>query len=496
MVRAAPWASNGRRPAPLLLVPVLALWLLTGFVEAQDHRLEIGVGEQIVVDAWNPLRLIANDVPPGSVLTVTIDQGSLRSGPIPAVLTLPVSGGGGVSVVEERLYVPRFQNITWSLANDARVIGSGSVSNRDQDARPLDLVLSREPGRYASAFASDARVIDLTASQLPLTPDAYDGVRSLIIDGTATAPRLEAVAAAATGGVIVVLHGQLPSSHRELELLKDGRLTRLGAGAVAETSGAPVDAVSAVQAFDAPDREELLAALTASPLVEPPTPAPLPLVLAVAAGFSLVVIALLRLFAAPGLVSAVLLAALLSFAGWRALRPAEAELVGRRTLALGGGALALSLETREYFTLPAAVIDVPGGARPLRAQPYSLDRAGLHVALPRWRSLLVALAPTVVEFPVRLSDQRLTNAGDAPLSEVVVLGLGPQGELSPRGSAPLAMAEQGPLPELYAGLWDALPAGSLLATSGCPEACTVWLAPGFVDLAALEPDPDLPRDSL
>lgn len=427
---------------------------------------------------------------------MTIDQGSLRSGPIPAVLTLPVSGGGGVSVVEERIFVPAFQSIAWSLASEARIISSGSVSGRDQDKRPLDLVISREPGRYASAFASEARVIDLTASQLPLRPEAYDGVRSVIIDGSSTAPRLEAVAAAAAGGAIVVLHGQLPSSHRELDLIKDGPLTRVGAGAVAETTGAPVDAVAAVESFARLDKERLLQSLTASPLVEPPAPAPQALVLAVAAAFSLVVIALLRLFSAPGVVSAVLLAALLSFAGWRALRPAESELVGQRSLALAGGQLALDVVAREYFTLPAGVVRVTGGARPLRPRAYSLDRDGMSVALPRWRSLLVTLTPAVVEFPLRVADQHLSNLGEQSFSDVVVLGLGPQGQLGPRSSFLLRTTEQGPLPELYQDLDGSLPAGTLLATSGCPEACTVWLAPELVDLDAMAPSPALSQEEL
>lgn len=455
------------------------------------------MASQVVVDAWNPVRLIANDVPPGSVLTVTIDQGSLRSGPIPATLTLPVSGGGGVSVVEERLYVPAFQSISWSLANDQRVISSGSLAGREQDSRPLDLIVSREPGRYASAFAGEARVIDLTASQLPLTADAYDGVRSVIIDGSGTAPRLEAVAAAAAGGAIVVLHGQLPGSHAELELLKDGPLSRLGAGAVAATSGAPVDAVAAVESFSTLDRAGFLDALTAAPLIEPPSPAPQALVLAVAAAFGLIVIALLRLFSAPGLVSAVMLAALLSFAGWRALRPSESELVGNRTLAIAGGPLALSVEAREYFTLPATVVDVPDGARPLLPRAYTLDRSGMHVALARWRSLVVTLPPAVSDSPLRYAEERLGNIGDATLSDVIVIGVGPQGELAAGATARLEMAEQGPLPALYEGLAGSLPKGSLLATSGCPEACTVWMAPALIDLVSVEPVPaSTPAESL
>src|SRR5690606_15064074 len=116
--REAPCERRLRRAVLALLVAAC----FAGPAYAQGDRLELGIAGQVVVDAWNPLRLVASDVPPGSVLTMTIDQGSLRSGPIPAVLTLPVSGGGGVSVVEERIFVPAFQSIAWSLASEARII--------------------------------------------------------------------------------------------------------------------------------------------------------------------------------------------------------------------------------------------------------------------------------------------------------------------------------------------------------------------------------------
>src|SRR5690606_37935340 len=112
-----------------------------------------------------------------------------------------------------------FTSISWSLRAPEAVLASGSVTGRDQDTRPLDLVISREPGRYLAAFGTGTRVIDVAAAALPIEVAAYDRVRTQIIDGTTTAPRLEAVAAAAAAGAVVVLHGELPPSHRELRLL-------------------------------------------------------------------------------------------------------------------------------------------------------------------------------------------------------------------------------------------------------------------------------------
>ena len=489
-----PAATLGTLAAPLRLA-VVVLLLASGWALGQSNRLEIGVGGNVVVGAWNPLRLVANDVPAGSVLSVTVDQGSLRSGPIPALLRLPIAGGGGVTVVDQRIYLPNFSSIVWTLSNDTRVVSSGSLTGRDHDGRPLDIVVSRQPGRFATAFPSEARVVDLSAAELPLEPSAYDGVRSIIVDGTSTAPRLEAIAAAAGGGALVVLHGELPSSHAELDLLVDGQLTRLGAGAVATTSGNPTDAVSAILAFAPLERQALLDGLAAQPLVEPPAPLSQAVVLAVAAALGLLVVALMRLFAAPGVVAALLLAGLLSLVGWRALRPTAAELVGSNTLAIAGGALALSIELREYFTLPAAEVDVGGVARPLQARPYRLDADGMHAAVPRWRSLLVQLPASLAEFPLRLVDGGLENVGDSMISDVVVIGLGPQERLPPGARRPLLMAEEGPLPSVYRGLDADLPTGSVLASSGCPEQCTIWLAPAFVNEVALVPAADDAREA-
>lgn len=491
--RARTPAALGTRRRSLLVVAAL----LGGWVGAQDARLEIGVGGNLVVGAWNPLRLVINDAPPGSLLTLVVDQGSLRSGPIPAQHTFPLAGGGGVTVIDERIYVPPYDSITWSVTSAERVLSSGSFSGREQDDRPLDIVVGRRPGLFATVFPGAARVVDLGAAELPLDPSAYGGVRSLIIDGTTTAPRLEAVAAAAGGGAIVVLHGEMPASHAELNLLADGPFTRLGAGAVATTSGAAADAVTAALDFTPLDRGELIAALALDPLVQPPTPLSQTVVLAVAAALGVLVLALLRVFAAPGLVAALLIAGLLSLVGWRALRPTAAELVGDRSLAMAGGALALEIEVREHFTLPAATVQIAGAARPLEPRPYLVDRDGLHTAVPRWRSLLVVRPATITEFPLRLVEGTLENGGSVAFSDIVVSGLGPQGTLAPGARRSLRPTEEGPLPDIYRGLEASLTRGSLLATSGCPQQCTVWLAPDLIaESGAQEPPGEAPEGTL
>lgn len=463
--------------------------------QGSQTTVEIGVDGNIVVGAWNPLRLVTRDVPTGTRLLLTLDQGSLRQGAIPLDVVLAVAGGAGISVVDSLVYVSPFTSISWALRGPESVLASGSLAGRDQDTRPLDLVISREPGRYLSAFGSGTRVIDVAAAALPIEVAAYDGVRTLMIDGTTTAPRLEAVAAAAAAGAIVVLHGDLPPSHRELQLLvtnvgaspgaaagPDTGLTRspLGAGVVLTTRGAPSDAVAAATSFPTVDRAALVTALTARPLVEGPEGPAQPLVLVAAGLFSLVALAMVRWFAAPGVVGAAVLALLLSFVAWRAFRPAEAQLTGLARLALVGGELATTTELREVLTLPAAVIDAPQSARPLLPRSYSLDAAGTHYSVARWHAVTLVMAPVVTTPALQLRGTELVNSGATVLQEVNVVGLGPQADIAPGGAVAIVASEDGPLSSIYSGLFPHLRPGTVVALSGCDSGCTVWVAPSLV----------------
>lgn len=479
----------GLLAGPRRLALALAVLAALSLAQAQARvDLEIGVGGNVVVGAWNPLRVVARDVPLGSRLEVTFDQGTLRSGAVPFRLELPVSGGPGLSVVEHSVYVAPFASVTWALFGDGGVVASGSVSGRGQDSRPLDVVLSRRSGNYIVAFGPDGRVVDVSASQLPLEPAAYDGVRSLIVDGTAAAPRLEAVAAAAAGGALVVIHGPLPASHAELSLLASADVSPLAAGAVLALDGGFNDIAVAVQRHAAvrPPRPELVAAVAARPFVTPPEPLRLQVVVAAAAVFSLLAVTATRLFGAPGLASALLLAGLLSGAGWLYARPTQPQMIGSRTLALVGGELALATRLEERYTLPATTVQVGRLARPLDARPYQVDETGLRLDLPGWRSVVLVMAPEVVDSPLALDSGSLLNRGRSPLTDVLVVGLGPQPDLAPGARAAPARGEDGPPHEAYAALVPLLPAGSVVALSDCESACTVWLAPALVDVEGLE----------
>ncbi len=438
--------------------------------------LEVGIASQVVANAWNPLRFVTRDTPPAT-LTVVVDQGSLRQGPVPFVLQQEIAGGAGVSAFETLVYLNAFSSISWTLRTADATIASGSMAGRDADSRPLDLVVSREPGRLRGAYPPDSRLVDVPAASLPLDSAAYSGVRSLVIDGTSAAPRLEAVAAAATGGALVILHGALPASHAELALLlgSDQSLRQLGAGAVARTGTEAISSLAAaLRGTERLALDDLVEALTAAPLVTRPASAPQPLVLAVAGAFALVCVLLVRSFGGPGLLGALALAAILSLAAWRVLRPPEPVISAAGRIGASGGELALVVEAQEHLTLPPSTVDVAGGARPLSVTPYRIDAGGAHFDLSRWRSLVLALPPSVEDAPLRFADGVLSNAGRLPLFNVHVVGLGAQPRLEPGASAAARPQEStAAATSAYGRLEAHLPAGSALATS-CVDVCTVW----------------------
>lgn len=493
----------GRRPrwtarwavAVALSLQLLGLWhAASGQALAQvmstDARFEIGVAGNPVAEAWNPIRLELRDMAPAT-LTIQVDQGTLRSGEVPLVVTFDVRGGAGLSIFEEIVYLPRFATLSWRLATAERVLASGSIAGREADDRRLDLVLTSSPGVYRlpflAAFGSGSRLVDLNPAALPTQPAAYDGVRGLLIDGTAAAPRLEAVAAALAGGVAVVLLGPLPSSHDEIAfLLEGGTAARLGAGAVVAVEGQPEAAVETLAALELPNRAALQAELVRQPLVEAPTPLKETTLVLVVAGFAVAVLLLMRLGGVPGLSAALALAGMASLVAWQLLRPAQPQLEGNAVLAVAGGELATLIPVTELLTMPRSSITLSARARPMQPHAYWVDAAGTHLALDRWRSVLLELAPEVGEAQLVWRDGQPYNRGPATLQELFVVGEGHLGDLPPGSSTPV-VSEVG-VGDWALSLAAQVPHGSVLARSGCATACTTWvLYPPVAVLATADP---------
>ncbi len=471
-----------RRPhRPALAWLVLVAVAVAGSARGQGAdgaRVILGLGGKLVAGAWNPLEVTVRDAA-ATTLEVRIDEGDLVTGPRIVRYRASLPGGSGVSVFDDDLYVPAFQTLSWRLVSAGRVLASGSLGAREADGRPLQVVVSADPGAWRAAYPSDARVVDVAAPELPARAAAYDGVASLLIDGTAASPRTASVAAAAAGGAEVLLAGALPASQAGLARLAGSGVSRLGAGEVRRVPASVGAASRALADWHEQDRGALLAALAATPLVRSPRSAPQPLVLSLAAAYALLALLSLRFGGTPGVLATVALALVLSVAGWRLMRPPAAVISAGRTLMVGGGELALGLSVAERLTLPAGEVSVAGAARPLTPEPYLTDAGGTHVQLPRWHGVTLALRPSLGQAALRYQGGRLRNAGTTALRDVYVVGMGAQGDLAAGASRAVAPGEEGAASPMMARLGALLPRGTALAEG--PQRLWVALPPTITD---------------
>lgn len=470
-----------RGSGPRLVAAFVAL--VAGFLLARPAALAqsgpsarasvmIGLGGNLVAGAWNPVEVTVRDAAP-STLSMRIDEGDLLTGPRIVRYRAAVPGGSGVTVFDDDVYVPAFHSLSWTLASGDRVLASGSLGAREADGRRLQVAVSAEPGAWRSAFAADARFVDVAASQLPARAAAYDGVDTLLVDGTAAAPSTESVAAAAAGGADVLLVGSLPASQAGLARLAGGGTSRLGAGQVQRLPAMASAVKSAVAAWRPLDRATLLSAVAREPLVRAPRSAAQPMVLSLAAAYALFLLLALRFGGTPGIVAAVALALVVSLTGWRLLRPPQAVLSANRTVMVSGGDLALALGLQERLTLPSGEVGVAAAARPLTAVPYSRDESGTHVPLARWHGVSLALRPALSEAALQVRGGRVHNAGTVALKHVYVVGRGDQGSLEPGASRPVTPGEEATASTEIGRLAAVLPPGSVLAEA--PG--TLWVAP-------------------
>ncbi|MEJ2287402.1 MAG: hypothetical protein P8Y02_01955 [Deinococcales bacterium] len=461
--------------APRVIAVACALLALLGpavaAAQGDGATVELGLGGNLVADAWNPVRVTVRDAAP-SVLRVRIDEGSLLEGPRIVRYSANLPGGSGVTVFDDDLFVPTFRTLSYTLVSGRTVLASGSLGAGDADARPLDVILSGAPGRWRGAFGSDARIVDVAASDLPARAAAFDGVRTLLVDGSAAAPRAESVAAAASGGVQVVLAGPLPASQAQLGRLAGRGSARLGVGEVVRVAANPRAVRAAMAGWQPIDRQGMVQALAAERLVQPPRAPGQPLMLSLAAAYVLVTLLGLRFGGTPGLVAGLVLAAVIAAAGWRLLRPPSAELSASSTVLIGGGELALALQVDERLTLPSGEVTLPRAGRPLSPLPYAVEDGSTRVELPRWHAVAVAAHPELRTSALRFEGGRLVNTGREPLHGVYVLGLGRQPDLPAGASVTPGPGEEGGMAPPLARLAALLPAGTALASA--PAA--VWVA--------------------
>lgn len=476
-------AARSRGAGVVRALALLACLVVCGTVSAAAGAVgfRLGIANEVVIGAWNMLRVETRDLP-RSTLTLMLDVGTLRDGEVPVELTFELSGGGGVNAFETELFVPPFRSLSWWVTTAERVVASGSLAGRETDGRPLDLVLtSRGPvprAVIANAVGGAARLVEVTLSDLPASPAAFDGVRSLTVEGSAP---VDSIVAAAVAGASVVLAGGREALAGPLAaLVPETGVATIGAGRVAVLDLPVVEAaVAAIGGAGNLGRPgQLLVAVLAEPLVGTPRQAPVGAILIGSVIYAVMALVAIRLGGAPGLLASAIVAAFSAFGAWQALRPPPPPYVGAVALAQVGGPLAVMHEALESLTLPRALLAFPAGAAPVRPQSYSGSARSVSVPAPAWRSVTVRLPPRAVGAPLAVVGRTVRNDSSVPLTGVYVTGLGAQPDLAPGQTVELAPGEVGAYPALYLALVPALPDGTLVASSGCAGEgrCVVWLA--------------------
>jgi hypothetical protein len=345
-----------------------------------------------------------------------------------------------------------------------RVLASGAVDRRKVDQRPLDLVVSRETGAWRAFYPADARVVDLLPNELPERAAAFNGVRTLLIDGTTAPPRTQAVVAATASGVTTLLPERLPGSYRELSALARDEARRLGLGWLVRD---PRDYLTNTSPLDRPFKtHDLLETLVTSDPARAPSFSPVAVLLVATVLYIVAVALLVRFGRAPGLVASGSLALFASLAGWGYLQPAEARTIHSRALSIGAGGLAHVLERQTLVQLPGGTTRLDVAAHPVDQPEYLRLGDTLELVMPRWSRATLHVKPRIERAVFQWRDGRLVNEGPVALTDVYVLGGGPQEDLPPGSS--LVVQESGTWREapVYAALMPLVPQGSAFARHG------------------------------
>ncbi len=450
----------------------ICLFYLMGSVQgqsSQDLRLELGFNNVLVADHWNPLKLTRRDQP-AQTLTLTIDQGTLRGGEVLAVYRKELGPANGLDVFEDDIYLPAWRRFSWRVDNGERVFSSGTVERRDVNSQPLTLLISAQPEQWLTSFAADARILELPFSLLPERLASYDGVETLLIDGTAPAPTLEAVTSAAVAGVNVLLledvtesglpENGLSENLAELKLLAPDLRQRLGAGWIARTS---VDGVRAILSMLTPLETTLLVkALATDDLRQRPPLVSQIVVLSAASAYALLTLLFIRFLGSAGLLTSFLLVLLASVGAWTWLRPMAPQLTQIRTLTLNAD-LAYVGGVQSIFTLPEADVLLRVSAHPTDSRDYTQHSETLQLNLARYSEVVLEQRPTLATATLRLEGETLQNVTDAAMINVYVKGLGLQADIAAGQTVTLTPGEEIELSNLYEGLLSLVPEGTVLA---------------------------------
>ncbi len=441
-----------------------------------------GFSGEIVADAWNPLRVTLRDSEPVELL-LELDAGSLRRGAVPFRYSAELAGGRGLYTFQDDVYLPAWRSFSWLVRTPEKILASGSVPRYRADPKPLQLVAGSQAGAGTPLFAEGARVVEIQGADLPERAASYSGVESIVLLPQTVPPTSAAVVTAATAGSAVLFGGELGQAYADISALAPTGLHLLGAGTINRSAEVDRASVQGALRRSRLEPDALLATLTGDDLTQPPAGQSATWVTLRAGAYALVLLLLLRFGGGPGVLAALLLAGILSLAAWRT-RPAEPLLLRDRSVVLSSGTLALRTDLHYLFSFPGGEADVPYAAHPLPVRSVAEYRVGpetLEVDLPTYGSTLLSGKPRLEPSTLTWDGEAIVNGSENPLTDIFVtwgggttngadaIGTvsrsGQQGNLAP-GETHVITPGSLMLPELYTGLEELLPPGSVLARDG------------------------------
>lgn len=432
------------RAARIALAVTLVAALGTATAQPRAEA-TLGVAGAPVAGAWNPVRAVVRDAP-GAVLRLEIDAGGFELGEVPQRVEARMANAGGVQRLDLDLPLPSWRRLAWRVEQGDRVLASGALGARERDERPLTVIVSTRAVAWTDALGADARPVAAAASDLPTRAAGWDGVDTLLIDGSAAAPEPAVVVTAAAAGVRVLLPASAPAGYAPLTALLAEGPRAVGAGSIEALAGAPGTPLPPlVAAWPRPLRGDAIAAAAAA------LPAPgwrhLPRlwVLAGVAAFAALIWTLLHVGGAAGVASAatVLIGAALAVP---LAAPADATPREEGAVVLtSGGGLGLRVPLAAVARLPQGESPLPGNwaardPRPLRWE----DDVTLLPLAAGGRARLTG-APEVVTVPDDVLDAPASAVADLPGElrealppDVTVVRTGATWWLSRRPATPVA----------------------------------------------------------
>lgn len=384
------------------LLASLTTWafLLAGTTGAQARaEVSLGVARTPVAEAWNPLEARVRDAP-AATLVLTADAGGLQRGEVIQTTTWTFPDAAGVQRLDVDVPLPSWRALSWRIEYRDRVLASGTWGARDRDPRPLDVVVTARPAAWSDALGPDARVIFAGGADLPARAAGWDGVASLIIDGTAAAPEASTVLTAAASGVRVAVAPGGRAGHAPLARLVAAGPRRVGAGSLAplqDAEGGEVGAPDASAWSHAARRQTLQAATAALPGVAW-VHAPKPWVALGAAAYAVLAWSLLRVGGRSGLLSCVLVLAATVFAV-RAVAADGAVREVRGAVALAADGLAWRTEIREVARLPRGTLRLDGVYRPIDPGAVTWRDGTTRLSLAAGGRVRLTGRPELVDVP-------------------------------------------------------------------------------------------------